>query len=100
MMCAGLICDVYIAAAPAVPAGKLAASLALTRTTNGAPQPIGMNNPNIRSKRTMSGEHFQKRLKGTILVFTRMKRIKNDEKDVQDGGNHRAASPLRAGMST
>jgi hypothetical protein len=49
------------------------------RTTSagpcGAPHPIGINRPNIRRRRTRSGETFQKRLKGTIFIFTRMKRI-------------------------
>jgi hypothetical protein len=49
------------------------------RTTSagpcGAPHPIGMKRPNIGSKGTMRGEHLQNRLKGTIFIFTRMKRI-------------------------
>jgi len=34
-----------------------------------------MKRPNIGSKGTMRGEHLQNRLKGTIFIFTRMKRI-------------------------
>ena len=49
------------------------------RTTSaapcGAPQPIGMNRPTSSSSSTMTGETFQNRLKGTIFVFTRMKRM-------------------------
>ena len=45
----------------------------------------------------MSGEHFQNRLKGTI--FSLHQDEENDEVDIEEGDDHRAASPLRAGTS-